>query len=95
MSVTNNGGRGPFASALRSLAKQADIKDDEQVDQRATASASTNSTANNANMHQRNTTTNIENRIADPTLISEDQLHKNKSSSSPPEKVFLKCDCRS
>lgn len=30
---SNNSGRGPFASALRNLAKQADIKDDESVEQ--------------------------------------------------------------
>lgn len=89
MPASNNSGRGPFASALRNLAKQADIKDDEQVDQRA-ASAGTcgsNSASNSMHLHQQRTSTSTENRNTEPTTASDDR-HRKKTN-SPPEKVYF------
>lgn len=84
MSASNNSGRGPFATALRDLAKQADIKDDgtEQKPANATASAS-NSAPNNAHLHQRSGNT-VENRTTEMATSE-----RKKSNTPPPEKVLI------
>lgn len=91
MPSSNNSGRGPFASALRNLAKQADIKDDEPVDQRAPSAGTVGSNnavgSNNMHMHQR-TSSSTENRNAEPVPPPEDR-HRKKANSPPPEKVNL------
>lgn len=89
---SNNGGRGPFASALRSLAKQADVKDDEAVDQRAVSAGTSgsNSATNPINLHQRsggNGSTNTENRNAENVSSDAEQQKNKRTSSPPPEKV--------
>ncbi|XP_055314117.1 uncharacterized protein LOC129575161 isoform X3 [Sitodiplosis mosellana] len=93
MPSSNNGGRGPFASALRSLAKQADVKDDEPVDQRAvSAGTSGSNSANPINLHQRFSGggggTNTENRNTENVVVvSDTEQHRKKASSPPPEKM--------
>lgn len=94
MPASNNGGRGPFASALRSLAKQADVKDDEPaVDQRAVSAGTSgsNSATNPLNLHQRTgTSTSAENRNAEIVVaVSDAEQHRKKASSPPPEKVYF------
>lgn len=90
MTTTNNSGRGPFASALRNLAKQADIKDDgEPVDQRA-ASAGTvgsNSASNNMHMHQRTSSNTAPDNRNVENVSAADERHRKKTTSPPPEKV--------
>lgn len=98
MPGSNNGGRGPFASALRSLAKQADVKDDEPVDQRAVSAGTSgsNSATNPINLHQRigNSGTNAENKSAENVaVVSDAEQHRKKANSSPPEKVYLQTKC--
>lgn len=91
MPSANNSGRGPFASALRNLAKQADIKDDEQVDQRAasTGTVGSNSASNNMHLHQR-TSGSAENRNNEPVAVPvADDRHRKRQNSPPPEKVRL------
>lgn len=84
---SNNSGRGPFATALRDLAKQADIKDDVIIDQRAPSAGTSgsNSAQNNAHLHQR-ISSNTESRNAEPMPTSDDR-HRKKANSPPPEKV--------
>lgn len=89
MPSSNNSGRGPFASALRNLAKQADIKDDEQVDQRAasTGTVGSNSASNNMHLHQR-TSGSAEIRNNEPVAVPvADDRHRKRQNSPPPEKV--------
>lgn len=91
MPASNHGGRGPFASALRSLAKQADVKDDEPIDQRAVSAGTSgsNSATNPLNLHQRTgSSTNAESRNAENVVVVTDtEQHRKKASSPPPEKV--------
>lgn len=92
MPSSNNSGRGPFASALRNLAKQADIKEDEPVDQRApsTGTVGSNSASNNMHLHQR-TSGSAENRNNEPAAVpvSVDDRHRKRQNSPPPEKVCI------
>lgn len=91
MPSANNSGRGPFASALRNLAKQADIKDDEPVDQRAasTGTVGSNSASNNMHLHQR-TSGSAENRNNEPAAVPiPDDRHRKRQNSPPPEKVCV------
>lgn len=92
MPASQNSGRGPFASALRNLAKQADIKDDEQIDQRApsTGTVGSNSASNNMHLHQRNSSSSAENRnteIPASAVPAVDDRHRKRQLSPPPEKV--------
>lgn len=92
MPSSQNSGRGPFASALRNLAKQADIKDDEPMDQRAasTGTVGSNSASNNMHLHQRNSGSSAENRNTEPTAVSaSDDRHRKRQNSPPPEKVSV------
>lgn len=93
---TTNSGRGPFASALRNLAKQADVKDDEIIEPRASGS----STISNTNIHmpqqqqsqivieQHRTNNNTEYSETTPST-SEDRNRKKTNSPAPPEKVIF------
>lgn len=89
MQTSNNSGRGSFASALRSLAKQAEIKDDEPVEQRAPSAGTggSNSATNNMHMHQR-PSSSAENRNTESAAAMENR-QKRKANSPPPEKVFF------
>lgn len=84
MSASNNSGRGPFATALRDLAKQADIKDDGTVEQKpVSATTSNNNPPNNAHLHQRSGSA-TENRTIESTPSDPKKLN-----TPPPEKVFI------
>lgn len=87
---SSNSGRGSFASALRSLAKQAEIKDDEPTDQRAPSAGTSgsNSAANNMHMQQQRPSNSAENRNVE-SAVAMDNRQKRKANSPPPEKVFF------
>lgn len=99
MPASNNGGRGPFASALRSLAKQADGKDDEPVDQRTTSAGTSgsNSAANPINLHQRSSggggggsgSGAVDRNTENVVIVSDAEQHRKKASTPPPEKVYF------
>lgn len=75
---------------MRSLAKQAEIKDDEPTDQRAPSAGTSgsNSAANNMHMQQQRPSNSAENRNVE-SAVAMDNRQKRKANSPPPEKVFL------
>lgn len=89
MPTSNNSGSRSFASALRSLAKQAEIKDDEPVDQRAPSAGTSgsNNAPNNMHLHQR-PSSSADNRNQE-SAVAVDNRQKRKANSPPPEKVFI------
>lgn len=93
-------GRGPFASALRNLAKQADIKEEECVDNSRSNSVgagqggSNNSAVAMVGTQQSQRTTNIDSRSVgdsrpnDNRAAADDRNSKKRPlSPQPPEKV--------
>lgn len=75
---------------MRSLAKQAEIKDDEPTDQRAPSAGTSgsNSAANNMHMQQQRPSNSAENRNVE-SAVAMDNRQKRKANSPPPEKVFF------
>lgn len=85
-------GRGPFASALRNLAKQADTKEEDVVDKRI---ATTESNPNSSHMQHRSSA-NSEQRTIEKSVVTEnkavsDEKNRNRAASpqQPPEKVCI------
>lgn len=75
---------------MRSLAKQAEIKDDEPTDQRAPSAGTSgsNSAANNMHIQQQRPSNSAENRNVE-SAVAMDNRQKRKANSPPPEKVFF------
>lgn len=92
-------GRGPFASALRNLAKQADTKEDDIVEKRIPTAESNPSGSHlqhrsSVNSEQRSMEKNPSSAMTDNKPMPEEKIrNKTASPQQPPEKVcFLNID---
>lgn len=84
-----NSGRGPFASALRNLAKQADIKE-EEITSVGDGRGGGNNTTNNSTTVARGVTMDGRSSVPGERSSNDDrnnQIKKRTASPAPPEKV--------